>query len=420
MNRPSANGQPPMRSESLDLTLTGLAYGGDAYGRDTSGRMVFVPFALPGERVRVDIVETHQQWARGRIAGLLQPSPERIAPRCPHFTDCGGCHYQHMPYPAQLHAKAEIVRSQLQRLGGFADPPVEPTVPSPSPWNPRNHLQFSVTPDGRLGFQAAGSHRLVPIRECHLPEPVLAELWPRIDLEAIPGLTRVALRAGAEDECMIIFEGEGEPEVELAIDLPASAVWLGPEGSTVLAGAGHLIAQVLGRPFRVSAESFFQVHTHQAGTLVRQVLDGLSIQPRQTVYDLYAGVGLFSAFLAQAGARLVAVEQSPAACRDFEANLEEFESVQLYEAPVEDALPALKPQPDAVVVDPPRSGLGAQVADALIALAPSRLVYLSCDPATLARDGRRLVEAGYTLQRVLPFDLFPQTYHIETYSSWTK
>jgi 23S rRNA (uracil1939-C5)-methyltransferase len=412
--------RPTMSSESIDLTLTGLAYGGDAYGRDASGRMVFVPFALPGERVRVDITEPHQQWGRGRIVHVLQPSPERIVPRCPHFTECGGCHYQHMPYSAQLQAKAEIVGAQLQRLGGFANPPVQPSIPSPSPWNTRNHLQFSVTPDGHLGFQAAGSHRVVPIRECHLPEPALAELWPQIDMEAIPGLARVALRSGAPGESMIILEGEGEPGLELTVDLPTSIVWLSPEGLTVLAGGEHFIAEVLGRPFRVSAESFFQVHTQLAGSLVRRVVDGLSLQPRQIVYDLYAGVGLFSAFLAQTGSRLVAVEQSPSACRDFEANLEQYETVDLYEASVEETLPALKPEPDAVVVDPPRSGLGAQAIEALVALAPPQLAYLSCDPATLARDARRLAEAGYALQSVLPFDLFPQTYHIETLSLWTR
>lgn len=409
-----------MTHAPLDLDLTGLAYGGAAFGRDQDGRMVFVPFALPGERVQVEITEAHQQWARGRLIRVVQPSPERISPRCRHFGDCGGCHYQHMPYPVQVQAKADIVRSQLQRLGGFADPPVESTVPSPSPWNTRNHIQFTLTPGARLGFQAAASHRTVPIQECHLPELALADLWPRIDLEPVPCLTRLALRAGAEGECMIMLEGEGTPEVELALDLPASVVWLWPAGATVLAGADHLTIQVLDQAFRVSAASFFQVHTALAGLLVRRVLEGLAPQRGETVFDLYAGVGLFSAFLAQSGARLVAIEVSPSACSDFEVNLDAFDSVELYQAPVEDTLPTLEPRPEAVVVDPPRAGLGAHVCEALIALAPPRLAYVSCDPATLARDGRRLAQAGYTLDRVIPFDLFPQTYHIETLSFWRR
>ena len=180
------DGQWTMSLKTLDLTLTGHAYGGDAFGHDPDGRMVFVPFALP-ERARAP--------RAGRDPPTVGPSPldrnpPTLAPpgrpRCPHFADCGGCHYQHLAYPAQLQAKAEIVRAQLERLGGLTDLPLDPTFPSPSPWNTRNHLQFSLTEEGRLGFLAAGSHRVVPIQVCHLPEPPLADLWPRLSLGAIP------------------------------------------------------------------------------------------------------------------------------------------------------------------------------------------------------------------------------------------
>ncbi len=414
------DGRWTMSLKTLELTLTGHAYGGDAFGRDPDGRMVFVPFALPEERVRLELVEIHQRWVRARLIEILQPSPDRVEPRCPHFADCGGCHYQHLAYPAQLQAKAEIVRAQLERLGGLTDLPLEPTFPSPSPWNTRNHLQFSLTEEGRLGFLAAGSHRVVPIQVCHLPEPPLADLWPRLSLEAIPGLDRVSLRCGAEGEAMVILEGLGRPEVELMLEVPASVVWSSGESSAVLAGSGDLMIEVLGRRFRVSAESFFQVHTALAGELVRRVLEALAIQPGQVVFDLYAGVGLFSAFLAQAGARLVAVEVSPSASADFEVNLDEFEGVELYEAPVEQALPAIGLRPQAVVLDPPRAGLPPEVIGQLAALAPARLAYVSCDPATLARDARRLMQVGYRLERLTPLDLFPQTYHIETLSTWHR
>jgi 23S rRNA (uracil1939-C5)-methyltransferase len=403
-----------------EINLTGLAYGGDALGRDADGRMVFVPFALPGERVKVEIVEAHQRWARGQLVEVIETSPERIEPRCRHFTDCGGCHYQHMPYPTQLHAKAEIVRSQLERLGGFENPRVETTVPSPSPWNTRNHLQFSLTTEGHLGFMAAGSHRVLPIEECHLPEPALSDLWPRLDVESIPRLDRIGLRSGAEGACMIMLEGKGAPEVEVIIDLPASVVWLAPDGMLVLAGEKSLAFEILGRTFMVSAGSFFQVHTALAGELVQHVLRELHVRPGETIFDLYAGVGLFGAFLAHEGARVIAVEESSQACSDFEQNLEEFDDVELYEAAVEVALPAIRSRPDAVIVDPPRAGLSREALQQLIALSPPRLVYVSCDPATLARDGRRLAEAGYTLSRCTPIDLFPQMFHIETVSLWQR
>lgn len=402
----------------FDVNLTGLAYGGDAFGRDDSGRMIFVPFAMPGERVQVEIVETHTRWARARLVKVLKASPNRSTPRCPHFADCGGCHYQHMPYPIQLSSKAEIVRSQLERLGGLNNPSIETTIPSPSPWNTRNHLQFSLTPEGRLGFNAHGSNRVVPIDECHLPEPSLANLWPRLDLEPIPGLNRIALRAGTEGEHMIILHGESDPEVEVRIDIPASVVWLSSRGVTVLAGEDFLTIEVLDRAFQISAHSFFQVHTGLAGDLVNHVLDALQFQPGDTILDLYAGVGLFSLFLAQAGVRVVAVEEAPGACVDFETNLAEFDHVELYEAPVEIALPALSAIPNAVIVDPPRAGLSREAIKQLIKLSPPLLVYVSCDPATLARDAQRLTNAGYNLERCTPIDLFPQTYHIETLSVW--
>ena len=407
-------------AETLGVTLSGMAYGGDALGRSADGRVIFVPFGLPGEEVRVELTEVHKSWARARLAEVLTASPDRTAPRCRHFGECGGCHYQHMTYAAQLKVKADIVRAQLERLGGLKDPPVEATLASPSPWNSRNHLQFSLTAEGRLGFQAAGTRRVIPISECHLPEPDLADLWPKIAVAPVPGLRRVALRSGGPGEKMIILQAETEPEIELTTDLPASIVWLSLGAATVLAGRGFLITHVLGRPFRVSAASFFQVNTSLVEELVREVLKFLTIQPGELVFDLYAGVGLFSAFAAQAGARLLAVEDSPGACEDFEVNLEEFDDVELYQATVEATLPALSQHPDAMVLDPPRAGLGARLIQHAARLAPPRLVYVSCDPATLARDGRGLAQAGYHLEVVVPIDLFPQTFHIETISFWRR
>ncbi len=405
--------------ERLELTLSGAAYGGEAFGREANGRMVFVPFAAPGERILAEVTEAHERWARARLVEVLESSPDRIAARCRHFMHCGGCHYQHLTYTAQLAAKREIVAAQLRRLGGFVDPPVQATVASPTPWNTRNHMQFSVDAGGRLALQAAGSQRMVTLEECHLPVPPLADLWPRLDLAPIAGLRRVVLRCGADDECLILFEADREPDIELAVDHPTSVVWSWPTGSVVLAGTDHLVMQVGPHLFRVSAASFFQVHSALAAELAARALSSLTVTPGQTVFDLYAGVGLFSAYLADAGAQVVAVEESASACADFEHNLGRFEAVSLFEASVEEALPAIDARPDAVLIDPPRAGLGSTVVKSLLARRSPRLVYVSCDPATLARDARQLADGGYRLDSVTPFDLFPQTFHIETLSVWT-
>lgn len=406
--------------QSLDLNLTGLAYGGDAFGRGDDGRMVFVPFALPEERVRIEITETHKRWARGRLVEVLEASSKRITPRCPHFAECGGCHYQHMAYPTQLRAKSEILNSQFQRIGGFSQPPIEETVASPSAWNYRNQVQFSVTPEGQLGFMAAGSEQVIPINECHLPLPNVGEVWPRVEVDEGSGVHRVTFRVGVEGERMIILHGRGAPDFELDTDLPASIIWMTEGGQIVLAGESQIAIQVLDRPFRVSARSFFQVNSGLVSELVQRVLESLNVQPGETIFDLYAGVGLFSAFLAEAGTHIVAVEESPQACSDFEINLEEFDGVELYEAPVETALAAITAKPDAVLLDPPRAGLSLEALEHLLRHEPPRLVYLSCDAATLARDAQRLNKAGYHLERATPIDMFPQTFHIETLTTWHR
>lgn len=413
--------------EAFELELTGHAYGGEAFGRAADGRMVFVPYAIPGERVRVMPTEVHQHWIRARIVEIIEPSPDRSTPRCKHFGDCGGCHYQHMSYPAQIAAKTEIVRAQLERLGKFRDPPVTATIASPSAWNTRNNLQFHLGDHGRLSFVRShppspdpSSAALIAIDECHLPSPALDELWQRLDLETVTGLEGVSVRLGVDDQRMVVLHASSPVDVELSLELPASVVWADPEGVQVLAGQEFLPIEVMHRTFRVSALSFFQIHTQLSEELVRLCRDALELEPTDMVFDLYAGVGLFSAFIAEAGASVVAIEQSPWACADFESNLEEFEHVELYESAVESALSAVPQPPTAVVVDPPRAGLGRQVIQQLLDRRPTRLVYISCDPSTLARDGRMLADGGYNLERVTPVDMFPQTFHIETVSLWRQ
>jgi 23S rRNA (uracil1939-C5)-methyltransferase len=403
-----------------DVILESFAYGGESFGRLEDQRAVFVPFALPGEKARIRLLEEKRGFARGKLIEVLEASPERIEPRCAHFTQCGGCHYQHIPYELQIQAKAEILKDQLIRIGKIENPPVRPAVPSPNPWNYRNHVQFHITLDGKLGFQARRSHEIIPIRECHLPEAAINQIWPLLDLESIPGLDRLSLRVGAGEDVLLTLESSDPQPVELEVDLPISVVYRGPEGSFILAGDDHIFMEALGRTFRVSAGSFFQVNTNMAGKMAQHILENLDIPENATLIDAYCGVGLFSTFLAPRLGRLIGIESSSSACEDFAANLDEFDHVELYEAPVDDVLPALEPAPDILVVDPPRAGLGQRTLDGILSLAPGQIVYISCDPATLSRDVKRLIEGSYHLRQITPFDLFPQTYHIESISFWSK
>ncbi len=421
----------------IELSITSLTHAGEGIGRH-EGLAVFVPFALPGETVHVEIVEQKKRFARARLLEVLLPAPERLVPRCPHHfqlaspegfdsstlsTACGGCQLQHLDYAGQLAFKHHTVVEQLTRVGGLADPPVRPTLPSPVVFNYRNHAQFSLTSEGRLGFWSADSRRVVVIRECHQIEPPLAELFHHVAVEPaqVPELERVNLRAGADDETLVVLEAslEGPPEVEL--DMPVDAALLRPDGASLaLAGRDDVLMEVRGRPFRVSAGSFFQVNTAMAEPLVDLVLEALSLAGGEAVLDLYCGVGLFTAFIAPVAGRVVGVESFAPAVADAAINLDEFENVEIYAAPVEAVLPRLEGAFDAVVLDPPRAGCTPEGLDALLAAQAARIVYVSCDPATLARDAKRLVAGGYTLAWAQPLDMFPQTYHVETVALFTR
>ena len=410
---------------SLTLTLDSLVYGGQAMGRLPDGRAVFVPFALPGEQVRLRLVEEKRGHVRAELLEVLQPSASRISPRCAHFGLCGGCHYQHMPYADQLAAKSAILREQLQRLGGLSDPPLAPTVPAPEDFYYRNYVQFHLAPDGKLGYHREGSNEVFPIQECHLPEAPLDAIWKQMEIEAVPGLERIGLRLGSEDDIQLILEGSDPQPPELSVeDLPISVAYLSPVGRLVLAGSEAVYIEVLERVFRLSAGSVFQVNTRMAEAMVEYLLGELParLKPDRgvTLLDAYCGVGLFSAFLAPLIGRLVGIEASPFAADDFVANLDEFDNVELYQVSVEEVLPAIEIEPQIVLVDPPRAGLSRLALDGILRLQPSLLVYISCDPATLARDAKRLASGGYSLKKITPFDLFPQTYHIESISIWEK
>jgi 23S rRNA (uracil1939-C5)-methyltransferase len=404
-----------------EVRLEKLVYGGDAMGRLPDGRAVFVPFALPGEVVRLRVSEQKEHYARAELVEILEASAQRVTPRCAHFAYCGGCHYQHMDYDTQLEAKGVVLQEQLQRIAGLQHLPTVETCASPHEYYYRNHIQFHLTREGRLGFQKARSNQTFAIRECHLPEPAINQIWPLIEVEPVPGLERLSLRCGMADELMLILESSGTQPLDFSIeDLPISVVHQTPVGSLVLAGSDHIYIDVGGRSFLVSAGSFFQVNTLQAAAMVSHVMANLPLSDTTTVLDVYCGAGLFSAFLAPRVKSLVGIELSPETCNDFTTNLDEFDHVSLYEASAEDVLGSTRFNPDAILVDPPRQGLGAKAVEAIVAQGASNIAYVSCDPATLARDARRLAIGGYTLKKIALFDLFPQTYHIESISYWGK
>jgi 23S rRNA (uracil1939-C5)-methyltransferase len=371
-------------AHDLLVHLDAMAYGGAALGR-VDGKAIFVTGGLPGEVVRVTVEEDRAHFARARLVEVIEPSPDRLVPRCSHFgwdsTSCGGCHWQHIDYAAQLRFKTAIVREQLQRLGHIPDPPVRDIIPSPAQWQYRNHVQFHVTAEGRLGFQAARSHRVVPIDECFIIAPPLQQ-W---------------LHAHRQ------IDAKREGRVNVRCD-------------GRLAPASNIQSQfrIKDAEFQVSPESFFQVNIALIETLVDQVLAKLELSATDTILDAYCGVGLFSRFIAPQVAHVISIESSVSAQADFALNLAGFTNVEFRPGRVEQIVPAITAHLDAALFDPPRAGCGPQVIEAVVAREIDRVVVVACDPATLARDVRQLLERQYTLIEVQPIDLFPHTYHIET------
>lgn len=365
------------RNEPVTLALTGMAPTGEALGRH-EGMVVFVPFGLPGETVRVRLVERKRTFGRGEIVERLTDAADRVAPLCPYFGRCGGCDWQHVDYAEQLRFKTALVAEQLARIGKLPDPPVRPCVPSPTAYEYRNHARLHVTAEGRAGYRAARSHAIVPVADCPICEPPL----------------RAAL---AELAAQRVDPAAGD-EIELRAWQQAIEV----RGVTYQAGEG----------------AFFQANTAVAGLLVDAVLSALALRGGERVLDLYCGVGLFTVPLAVRGAQVTGVEANPLATADLERNFAAAGVTgRILTGNVQEALrgPAITGQPwNAVLLDPPRTGVDAPALAVLLDLRAPQLLYVSCEPSTLARDLRVLLDGGYRLEWVQPFDMFPQTRHVET------
>ncbi|MBI5666806.1 MAG: class I SAM-dependent RNA methyltransferase [Chloroflexi bacterium] len=388
----------------FELKLTGMAHGGSALGRHDD-RAIFVPYAIPGERVRARITQGKKRFAYAEAVELLEASPHRVQPRCPHFGPglCGGCHWQHIAYEAQLAYKQQIVADQMRRIGGFVEADVLPTIASPDPWYYRSHVTFHVSPAGRLGYVSTDGRTVLPITECHIIRPALLDEFHQRGGRAPKGAARLRVQVGtAEHDRLAATTAPDERSFQPVTDNTIVHYTIPPH------------------TFQVTAGSFFQVNLPQAETLVRLVLDRLALTGTERVLDLYSGVGLFTAFLAEHAAQVTAVESFPLAVQDALANLAAFPNVMLMEGTVEAALKQVKGYFDAVVLDPPRAGVDARALAALVERAPRKIVYVSCDPATLARDARVLAENGYRLLNVQPVDMFPQTFHVESVAALVK
>ncbi len=395
--------------DELELDLESIAHNGIAVARH-EGRPVFIPVGVPpfgviGERVRVRITRDKKSHAFAEIIAVIRESPERRAPRCQHYGVCGGCHFQHVDYAAQLAYKRAVVVEQLARIGGLRDVEVGETIPSAAEWAYRSHITLRPDQRGRLGYTGVDGKSHVAIDECPIAQPPLIAL---ARAARAPKGSRARIQIGMDDAGAAL----GAPILQIGAQDADDAAPI------PTAGAQRVTYHVRGRSFRVTAGGFFQVNAAAAGALVDVVRR--RIDPGLRVLDLYAGVGLFSAFLAQEADGVTAVEGFAPAAADLRHNLADLPNTAIIEGAVERVLRDLMPIYDAAVVDPPRTGIKPEALERLLRLAPRRIVYVSCDPATLARDAKLLTQAGYALIDAQPVDMFPQTYHVETVAAFMR
>ena len=387
------------RGQRLRLILESMGRLGDALAHH-EGREVFVFGGIPGEEVIAEVVRHPKRYIAAQVVEVVTPSPHRVATPCPYVGDCTGCQWQHISYDHQLHLKREAVLDALRSVGGLSEVDVPPTLPSDQQFGYRNHARFTIGPEGRLGFVHRERRRFVDIQRCLLMDP-----WINQTLDALQGrcgeTTQLSMRYGSGTGEWLI-----QPTLKSA-DVPLET------------GQKHYRERLLDTPFRIAASSFFQTNTGQAERLARLMLDALSLAGGEVVVDSYAGVGTFAALLAPHAARVIAIEESPSAIQDAELNLAAFSNVEIRPGKTEDVLDGLDMPVDAAIVDPPRVGCHPRTLESLMRLAPPRLVYISCDPESLARDLKLLSDGPYRVESVQPVDMFPQTYHVESLTTLT-
>ena len=425
----------------VELTIEKLIYGGDGLARlaedESRAKAIFLPYVLPGEKVEAEIAEERPGFARAQLKQILQQSPLRTTPPCPYFGECGGCHYQHINYEEQLRLKSEILRETLRRTAKLELTLEIQTHPSP-PLHYRNRTRFHLRsqPGFAIGYFRPGSHQLLPVRECPISSTLinraLTTIWT-LGSEAPAEIAEIELFANAEDDGLMVelylrpggadrnallkFAGAfaaALPEIHGVVSFARAesrSRTPAPPRRDVLYGEPSMKYEAAGESYRVSAGAFFQTNRF----LVEQMIQLVVGERRAKVaLDLYSGVGLFAVPLARRFERVIAVESSPSSVDDLRANAPanvrvSSQSVEAYLTSVAGTL-----KPDLIVVDPPRAGMGQTIATQIGKLSPREIVYVSCDPATLARDLRQLTSGGWQITEMHLIDLFPQTFHIES------
>ena len=458
------------RGEYVEIEIDSLAYGGNGVGRTDDGLVVFVEDGLPGQLVSARLGKVKKNYAYASVAEIRRQSPDYCEPRCLYFGSCGGCRLQHLSYDVQVSAKGEQVRDAMVRIGGFADPPVGNIIPSPSVFGYRNKMEYSFGSVRWLEAEemeqledvpnrdfALGLHprrrwnRIIDIQECHLPSRLSTDILKLVQESTSKSSYRpyittthtgfwrfLIVREGVRTrQCLVDLVTSDEPQARGEIDSLARKIKAAhPEVTTithtinrskaavatgdefhVLIGPGFIEEEIEDVRFQISPRAFFQTNTEAAELLYREAITLAALEGSEVVYDLYCGTGTITLLMARKAGRAVGFELVPSAVSDARnnADLNGMDNVEFVEGDVLELMGegAGWGEPDVVVLNPPRAGLHPDVRTLVSVLGASRIVYVSCNPTTLAADLSVICKNGYRLEIVKPLDMFPHTPHVE-------
>lgn len=442
------------QGEIITLDISDLNDQGEGVGRYEQ-RVVFVPDTVPGDQIKVRLIRVKTSYAYGKLITIINPSSHRIKPPCILAQDCGGCQWQHIDYNFQLIAKKNQIQQALIRLGGFANPPIQSTQSCYQALDYRNKVTYplgvNVTGEIKVGFYEKHSHKIINLNQCPVQDqqfnPLLQQIkkginkqgWSIYNERTYQGHLRyLGLRIGRRTGEVLItlvsttlnlinFEHQAQQWQEQYPQIVGVCIHENPQaGNAIFAGKTHCIwgrdylwEEFCGLRWQIRPDTFFQVNTEQAEMLVNYMQEKLSLEGHECILDAYCGIGTLSLPLANQVGKVIGLEVHPTAIKQaqFNAASNGIKNAEFYCGTVEKLLPELNLNPDIILLDPPRKGCDPNVIDFLVANPVERLVYVSCNPATLARDLRQLCKnSHYVLEEVVPFDFFPQTHHVESVS----
>lgn len=443
---------PVEKGKKYQITIHGFGNGAEGVGR-IDGFTVFVPYVLPGEKAEIRIEDVRKSFARGRLLRILEESPDRVTPKCSLYDQCGGCQLQHLSYEAQLQAKHQQVVEAIQHIGGFKDILIHPTLGAENPWNYRNKMQFPVGIKQHkpiIGCFAQGSHRIIDTRDCCIQKETNNDIVnamrsavakfriPVYNEDRHTGVLRhVVGRVAKNGDCMVVLVTATKElkqakeitcflqerllklvSVQQNIQTYHNNVIMGRE-TKLLWGRPTILDTIGSLDFHISPRSFFQVNTEQAEVLYNKALEYAGLTGKEIVIDAYCGTGTITLFLAQKAKKVYGIEIVRPAVQDAKKNARDnnIKNAEFIVGDAAKAMPVLYAdgvRPDVIVVDPPRAGCTPVVLQSFVNMHPSRIVYVSCNPATLSRDLAILAKKGYQPQQIQPVDMFSETGHVES------